>query len=29
MWVLSQTRAWKDSRDDLYRLVDEALDSDQ
>ena len=29
MWAFSKTRAWKDSRDDLYRLVDEALDSDQ
>lgn len=29
MWVLSQTRAWKDEKADLYRLVDEALDSDQ
>lgn len=29
MWAFSKTRAWEGSRDDLYRLVDEALDSDQ
>lgn len=29
MWVLSKTRAWRSSKDDLYRLVDEALDSKQ
>lgn len=29
MWAFSKTRAWKDEKADLYRLVDEALDSDQ
>lgn len=27
MLALSKTRAWKDSKDDLYRLVDKTLDS--